>query len=136
MKILKKKNNNLANELEKREIYLINKPFIKKSSIRGVTLKQNGRAFILVNDNGKRECYYTFSILHELVHLFKNIEEKEINSFVANMVKKFKKESKSKSEMNYLLETFEQNNHFDLIHKNTKLKINFGNVNNFIKRSL
>ena len=119
--------------LASKGVYIINKPFLQGSSIRGVAIKRNKRAFILMNDNGKRECLYMFTLMHELAHLFTNLEEKEINKFIAKKIAKQEKSTISIKELIYTLETFGNDEQFTLIHDNTTRKVNFGKATDFVR---
>ena len=123
----------ISQYLATKGVYIINKPFLKASSIRGAAIKRNKRAFILMNDNGKRECLYMFTLMHELAHLFTNLEEKEINGFLAKKIAKLEKSTKSIKELIYTLETFGDDEQFTLIHDNTTRKVNFGKATDFVR---
>lgn len=123
----------LEKMLNKMGIVLINAPYIPGSSIRGASLKLNNNAYILLNDNGKRECYYTFTLLHEMMHLFKpNLTDFEINEIIAKNIKKSNKETKSMDELRTLVDAYGNEDQFEIVHKNTVRRISFGNYKSFI----
>lgn len=139
-----KKIKDVNDVLTTKGIYLINTPFIKSSTIRGATFKLNNKAFILMNDNGKRECYYIFTLLHELVHLIgAKVNEKDINSLVAKKIRAKLTNSKISKEMEILMDTYDNvvvangaGDVFDKIRNKTSIKINFGDDNKFIENNM
>ena len=118
-------------------IMLVNSPFIKGSGLRGVTFKKKSGRYIYMNDNGKREHYYIFTLMHEILHVFngKNVN----NNDVANIIEKYLEKYDIKHEIQLVINLYKQSDlkwtdkEFSWIHDNTKLKIDFGSQDKLLK---
>jgi len=127
--------------LDKNGIVLSNGPFLKGSTINGATYKRNKQRHIFMNDFKKREYSYLFTLVHELIHIYnpKVKNENAIDKLAAQYISEVANKNKSKHEILYVMKKFKDTpdskrdeNFWNEIYKNTKNKIYFGDINNFI----
>lgn len=119
--------------LSKNGIVLMEGPFIKDSTIHGVSLNRGGQRFIFISDLDKKEYAIIFSILHELVHFYENIDlDEQIDKFVINLLADFISNNKIANKDIELLISTDLNleNYHDYMYEKTKnsKRINFGEV--------
>lgn len=131
--------------LDKNGILVVNGPFIKNSSIRGVSFNKNHQRYIFLSDMNKREFWWFLSLIHEMLHFYSTSEqefeicqeaEKLIKSYMTknNIVNEdfttfFKKqESIDRSAK----DQESKDEYFDWLQKNTSQKISFGEVEDLL----
>ena len=131
----------MTNKLSENGIILINSPYIKGSVIRGATLKKNKVRYIFMNDMGKREYSYIFTLGHELKHV-SGIKE-ENNDELADKIEKYLSKNDIDHEIKYSFELFKQKNNqrfndedWEYLRNKTKLKLNFGDAKTFIQEHI
>ena len=130
----------MTEELSENGIVLINSPFISGSKIRGATFKKNSSKYIFMSDMNKREYAYIFALGHEIRHI--NGFTAEDNDILADKIKNYLEKNNIEHEIKKSFELYKskQNNKkfkkedWEYLHKNTKLKINFGDQKEFIKK--
>lgn len=119
--------------LSKNGIVLMEGPFIKDSTIHGVSLNRGGQRFIFISDLDKKEYAIIFSILHELVHFYENIDsDEQIDKFVINLLSEYISNNRIVNKDIELLISTDPNleNYHDYMYEKTKnsKRINFGEV--------
>ncbi|MCP4336866.1 MAG: helix-turn-helix domain-containing protein [Mycoplasma sp.] len=128
--------------LDKHGIILVCAPFIKDSTINGSFLKKHKQRFIYISDSNKREYNFIFTLVHELCHAYFWKKGVEDNGLVSNLIRNhMKKYKQSHSDLEFVMNLYddkkEQNSFkkedWDLIYKNTKKTINFGDVESLFK---
>ena len=138
----------IKEELWNRGIILKNGPFFAYSTMKGVSFVRKNDRFIFLTDMYKREYRWLISLIHELIHFYENIEdEKEIEDYAINLIKNFiEKNNINHSDFNYFFKIYKdfydpkkdkylisKNKYFEKLHKNTKMRLSFGNPDNLIK---
>ena len=128
--------------LDKHGIVLSNGPFLKGSTINGACYKRNKQRHIFMNDCRKREYSYLFTLVHELIHLYnpKIKSEKTIDNLTSKYILEVsEKNKKIGNEITYVITKYKNTSAFkrkedfwNEIHKNTKLRISFGDISSFI----
>lgn len=122
--------------LSKSGIILAEGPFIKDSTIHGVSIERGHQKFIFISDMDKREYTFIVSLIHELVHYYENInqdDERAIDNkayeILSRYMSKYDLEHKDLSVFFEAINSdLKEKDLFDHLHANTKKKINFGNV--------
>lgn len=119
--------------LSKNGIVLMEGPFIKDSTIHGVSLNRGGQRFIFISDLDKKEYAIIFSILHELVHFYENIDsDEQIDKFAINLLSEYISNNRIVNKDIELLISTDPNleNYHDYMYEKTKnsKRINFGEV--------
>ena len=127
--------------LSENGIILINSPFIKGTSTRGVSLLKNKTRYIFMNDMNKREYNYIFALGHEIMHII-NREQKEDNEYLSSEIKKYLMKNNINHEISLSFDLYSKSkgkfskDDWNKLHENTKLKINFGDSKEFISKYL
>ena len=123
--------------LDKNGIVLATEPFIKDSTMTGAStvligkyFKKSKQRFIFLNDYNKREYSFIFSLIHELFHLYRMMEDED-NNLVTDFIKKYMSKNNIEHEISYAFDILENkelssNEKSNLLHKNTKMRLSFG----------
>lgn len=131
--------------LDKNGIFVVNGPFIKNSSIRGVSFNKNHQRYIFLSDMSKREFWWLLSLVHEMLHFYSTLEqeveickesERLIKTYITknNIVNKdfaafFKKQDSIDWGVN---DQEAKDEYFAWLQKNTSQKISFGEVEDLL----
>jgi len=129
--------------LDKHGIVLSNGPFLKGSTINGAAYKRNKQRHIFMNDCKKRQYSYLFTLVHELIHIYnpKIKRERTIDNLAAQYILDvINKTKNSGNEFTYVINQYEKtpahkrkDEFWNTIYQNTKLRIYFGDIANFIR---